>query len=152
VTSPLFISFVAAGFALLAPSVNAMTDMPDCTIQVAEDTLHLDAADLGTGMTSYLEAIEDKGTFLVVTSCFTGSYLRATIWSGPEARRTEYPAAMEEFAGATGPNVVVSIGQLAEMFEARDVPTSYGLNRVETCACAAAYPGLRGTKEGYIKQ
>ncbi|MCP3969656.1 MAG: hypothetical protein GY717_04945 [Rhodobacteraceae bacterium] len=146
------ISGFAAGLALLASSVHAMTEIPGCTVETDAGVLRIDAVDLGGGMTSYLENVPDKGTTLVISSCHTGDFIRAPLWIGPEARRTEYPAVMEEFDGVTGDNAVVSIRQLAELFEARDVPASYGNDRRETCACAAAYPGLRGTKEGYLKQ
>jgi hypothetical protein len=138
--------------ALTAPPALALEPLAQCQVEGADGTLVLDVFDLNHGMTSHLENQKDRGTHLVVTSCHTGKFLRATVLKGPEGRQQEFPKALTTFEALTGKENVVTIGQLAEALEGAGVPTRYGVNRRETCACAASYPGLRGTKEAYGQQ
>lgn len=133
-----------------SPILAAMDQLPQCQLRGgALDLVHLDVFDLGQGMTTHLENSAATGSHLIVTSCHTGNYLRATVWDGPEHKRKEFPEALTILEDRTGPDAVVYIGQLAEALEAAAVPTTYGVNRSETCACAARYPGLRGTKQPF---
>ncbi|MDJ0824878.1 MAG: hypothetical protein QNJ16_05180 [Rhodobacter sp.] len=134
---------------LLAQAAAARTEVPACVAEVAPGLFHLDVYDLGAGITAYLENSEARGSRLWVTSCFTGNYAGATVWAPRGKGRRDYPAALEVFEDAALPDTQVVLTQLIERWQARGVPVAAGVSRVETCACAARYPGLRGTKEAF---
>lgn len=124
------------------------TQIAQCDFE-AGGVLSLDTFDLGQGMVSHLENRSRRGTDLVVTSCHTGKFLRARVLVGSGSSAREIPETLGVFEDFTGGRAVTSIGKLAEELEARAVPTTYGVNRREICACRLAYPGLRGTKLPY---
>ncbi|MEL7114720.1 MAG: hypothetical protein AAGP08_03875 [Pseudomonadota bacterium] len=134
--------------ALAMTPASAKEPVAQCEAGEPEGVLRLEVFDLGGGMTSHLINSKATGTHLIVTSCHTGKYLQATVIDGRRGNR-EYPEAVGVFEDATTENAVVTITQLAEGLEAAKVPTVYGVNRRETCACAVKYPGLRGTKEKF---
>ena len=150
-TAKLFITSLLA--ATLAVSAQARTPVPECDVQTAEQTFEVEAFDLGNGMTAFLENRgpdgDNVGTSLVVISCFTGRFVEATVWTGDAKNPTEYPQTLSIFEDTAEPNAIVTFEALAEQFDAQGVPTVHGISRQETCACAIAYPGLRGTKTGY---
>ena len=128
----------------------ARTSLPQCAVGDPGGFLLLDVFDLGNGLTSHLTNSDATGTYLVVTSCHTGKYLRATVVDR-KGEVQEYPETLTAFELATDGNAVASLEIVARALKAARAPVSYGVNRSETCACRTAYPGLRGTKLGYGK-
>ena len=139
------------------------SEIPACVAKFSDAVFHVEAYDMDGGMTAIIESIGDDetpaGSFLVVHSCHTGRFMRATIFSevtssktGKVLKRNEFPAVLDELDSAREPESLVTLEQFFERFEADGVPVTTGISRVETCACAESYPGLRGTKQGFIKR
>lgn len=136
---------VCISLLLAAMPLSARTPLQQCAVGDPSGFVLLDVFDLGNGLTSHLTNSDATGTHLVVTSCHTGNFLSATVVDKAGSVR-EFPETLTAFESATDGQAVASLEIVAKALETARVPVFYGVNRSETCACRAAYPGLRGTK------
>jgi len=143
-------------------AVSAAIGLPQCTIKATPTSVQLEAIDHGRGMTSFIKSIGPENgkvaSYLYVTSCHTGGYVRATIFleklskTGKSLERQEFPAAIGTLSASHGREAVVTLGGFYDEMKAASVPVIRQISRYETCACAEAYPGLRGTKWSFQGQ
>lgn len=111
--------------------------------------------DFGEGLVGYVEWWSQEGVFtdVVIARCDTGEFLRTRL---REERMTDRPAFDRTQAGL---NVIeTELGAAPSLFSfqrlagaldrvGRDIEIAK--LKIEPCACAAAYPSLRGQKEPY---
>lgn len=113
--------------------------------------------DYGGGNVGYVEWWSQEGVYtdVVIANCKSGDFLRTRlreerISDRPPFDRTEAGRSVIETEMQVAP-VLFSFGRLADALDrvGRDIEIATLIE--EPCACAAAYPELRGQKEPFVR-
>ena len=141
-------------FALCAGPVSALT-LAECTrtthISHGGEARHVD---YGNGRVGYVDWWSQEGVFtdVVIMACDTGAFLKTRV---REERvtdrwfdRREAAAEIIETAMKSAPSLF-SFATLERSLKGVGRDTVIATATQETCACAAAYPDMRGEKAPY---
>lgn len=143
-------SLIGASVLAVAAQMASAAPLDDCWASiVGHDIIEENHTDLGLGYVAHIrkwsfpaefgtEGSRPFGAELVLTHCHSGEELSA-----------RYANADRAFARVVEEKMTSRTGAALAFFEATAESTAFRIVDKEPCACAAAYPNLRGEKTPY---